>query len=400
MNAPVDSALYSMLPGPRAFMHRVAVSTNAHRHLVINHPHSFVAGLRHAVRRGLLDAHIDPENIVILTIHDDSDVAACVGVHFGQQRLTGAILAGITSPVPKAIVLMATGTQSQSLCDAYAANFRSATDYSHGLTRLVTLMQEAGFREDMTEGASRVITFDGGLRREEMSAYIAFRMVNQSGFGSTGLLSAIVLEFAGFDAEFAERLMLMDASQLLGIQSSLEFLMEEDTLRWQHASWLAGSVSHCSKTPHVLHDCYLAKYSLGDNRELARKRIEARYWRACVREIKPWIEEHRYGVLRVFYSKLNAIAASHPSGMIVIPSLPPHKERYVRPEDIETNNIVGMFKHGILSTSSDLENMALSVCRLIKPVRDAIAHLRAPSVTDLVELVRGVDQWEEARTRY
>lgn len=397
MNAPIDSALYAMLPGPRAFMQKVALSANVHRHLVINHPHSFTLGLRNAVRRGLLDAHIDPEDIVILTIHDDADVAASVGVHFGQQRMTGAVLAGIAGTGPKAVVLMATGKQSQSLCDTYAADFRSASGYSQGMTRLVTLMQEADFREDMTDGASRVITFDGGLLPQEMSAYIAFRMVNRPCFGSTGLLSAIVAEFAGFDAEFAERLMLMDASQLLGIQTGLEMLMEEDPVRWQHASWLAGSVSHCSTIPHVLHDCYLAKYSIGDTREFARKRIEARYWRACVREITPWIEERRHNVLRVFHSKLRAIAIGHPSGMIVIPSLSPYKERHVHPEDVETNNIVGMVRHGVLSVSDGIETMALSVCRRIKPVRDDIAHLRAPSAADLVELVRDVDQWEQAR---
>lgn len=397
MNTSIDSALYAMLPGPCAFIHRVALSANEHRHLVINHPHSISLGLRNAVRRGLLDAHIDPEDVIILTIQDDADVAACVGVHFGHQRMTGAVFAGIGGTAPKAVVLIAVGKQSQSHCDNYAADFRSATAYSHGLTRLVTLMQEADFREDMTDGASRVITFDGGLLPQEMSAYIAFRMVNRPCFGSTGLLTAIVAEFAGFDAEFAERLMLMNTSQLLGIQTCLELLMEEDPLRWRHASWLTGSLSHCSTTPHVLHDCYLAKYGVGDTRELARKRIEARYWRACVREITPWIEERRHNVMSVFRPKLHAIAAGHPSGMIAIPSPSPHKERYVHPEDVETNNIVGMVRHGVLSVDGANEIMALSLCRLIKPVRDDIAHLRAPSATDLVELVSRVDQWAEAR---
>lgn len=200
MNAPIDSALYSMLPGPRAFMQKVTLSANEHRHLVINHPHSFTHGLREAVLRGLLDAHIESQDIIILTIQNDADVAASVGVHFGHQRITGAILASITGTTPKAVVLMAVGKQSQLLCESYAADFRNSTIYSQGLTRLVTLMQEPTLSEG-TDGASRVITFDGGLWPQEMAAYISFRMVNRPRFGSTRLLSAIVAEFAGFDAE-------------------------------------------------------------------------------------------------------------------------------------------------------------------------------------------------------
>jgi hypothetical protein len=394
MIGSIDSALYSMLPGPRAFMYKVASGAHEARHLVINHPNSFTQGLRESVKRGLQDAHI--ENVIVLNIQADADVADNVGVHFEHKRVTGAVLAGIPGSAPIAIVLMAAGKQAQELCEAYAADFQGATGHSQGVVRLVTMMQDALFTSDISDGASKVVTFDGGLKPQEMAAYISFRMVNRPAFGSTGLLSGIVSEFAGFDAEFAERLMLMDCSQLLGIRDYLEMLMEEDPARWRYASWLSGSESTCTATPHVLHDCYVAKYSQGSHRDLARKRVEARYWRACVREITPWIEERRHDVLSIFHPQLRKIAAAHPSGLVPIPC-PPRGDRLVTPEDVETNNIVGMAGKGILSVTNDNERMALSVCRLIKPVRDDIAHLRAPTVTALSELVRGVDNWEVAK---
>jgi hypothetical protein len=346
------------------------------------------------VKRGLHDAHI--ENVIVLNIQADADIADYVGVHFEHKRVTGAVLAGIQGSAPIAIVLMAVGKQAQELCQAYAADFRGATSYSQGVVRLVTMIQDDLFTRDPWDEASKVITFDGGLKPQEMAAYISFRMVNRAGFGSTGLLNGIVSEFAGFDAEFAERLMLMDCSQLLGIKDCLEMLMEENPARWRYTSWLSGSESTCTATPHVLHDCYMAKYSQGSHRDLAKKRIETRYWRACVKEIAPWIEERRHDVLSIFYPQLQKIAAAHPSGLVPIPC-PPREDRLMKPEDIETNNIVGMAGKGILSVTTENERMALSVCRLIKPVRDDIAHLRAPTVTALINLVRGVDSWEAAK---
>jgi hypothetical protein len=394
MIGSIDSALYSMLPGPRAFMHRIASGVHEARHLVINHPNSFTQGLRETVKRGLQDAHI--ESVIVLNIQADADVADNVGVHFGHKRVTGAVLAGISGSAPIAVVLIASGEQAQELCQAYAADFRGATGHSQGVVRLVNLMQDPLLKSSPCDGESKIITFDGGLNPQEMAAYISFRMVNRPGFGSTGLLRGIVTEFAGFDAEFAERLMLMDCSQLLGIKDCLEMLMEEDPARWRYASWLSGSESTCTAMPHVLHDCYVAKYSQGTHRDLARKRVEARYWCACVKEITPWIEERRHDVLSIFHPQLRKIAAAHPSGFVPIPS-PPRADRLVKPEDVETNNIVGMARGGILSITNDNEKMALSVCKLIKPVRDDIAHLRAPTVTALSDLVRGVDNWKLAR---
>lgn len=384
----IDAGLYWMLPGPRGFVHKISTRISKARVLVVNLPKATVPGTRDGIVRGLRDAHIkDP---ILLIIRSGTDIANDVGVHFGGQRMTAAQLAAYQAPAETAVVLQAEDDKAQTMCEQYTEEFMAATGYSHGNVHLVASIHDKGHQGDSEIGNVQLITFDGGLNTDEMDAYVALRMADRTGPGTTRLLRSIVSEFASFDAQFAERLLHLDDSQILAIRDHLSVLLGEDPDRWRTLAWLSGTTSIVTQTPHVLHDFYLSEYGTVRQKSDAKERIARRYWRACLKVISPWLEERRREVIKHFYPQLRQIAANDPNGGIPVP-VGKDKYRYVDPQDVELNNIAGLYgDHKIITTSED-ERKALKICWSTKPVRDDIAHLRAPSTANLVQLISEMD---------
>jgi hypothetical protein len=384
----IDAGLYWQLPGPRAFVQKIASTINSARVLVVNLPHSMVPGTRDGFLRGLHDAHI--REPISITVRRGTDIASDVGMHFDKHRLTGSILAGVRASSETAVVLQAEDSTAQSLCEQYTMEFMTAVPHSHGSVRLVTTIHDPSLQGHSHIGNVQLITFDGGLTPDEMDAYVGLRMISRPGPGSTRLVRTIVSEFAGFDVRFAERLIHLDDSQILGIREQLHQLLGEDPYRWYPLEWLKGSASVVSSVPHVLHDFYLSQHGAVPQKEEAAERISRRYWRACLKAVTPWLEERRNDVLRHFHAQLVEIASKDPSHQIPVP-IGNNKFRHVDPEEVEFNNIVGLHYAKKLHATSAQEQQALRICRSTKYVRDDIAHMRAPQTADLINLITEMD---------
>jgi len=384
--ASIDSPLYWSLPGPREFIQKIATRASASRVLAINTPRRTIAGTWSKVKEGLKNAHI--EQVVELIIRKGTDISEDVGVHLSGGRMTAGQLAAATENMRTAIMLRAEDPEANDLCGQYTAEFLAATGHSQGNIHLVTALHESDYQTDRSAPDVEIIAFDGGVAQEEMDAYVSLRMITRPGPGSTRLARALVSEFAGFDIQLAERLMLLDESQILAIQGILNGFLDEDHGRWRNDSWLDGT--RCSAHPdrHILLDQYLSLNGSVAMREQARARINRRYWKACVKVMTPWIEERRAQVIRPFRSQIDRIATGN-KGKIAIPRS--NKTADIDPEELELNNIVGMYYSKQIKAVTPTEVSALKVCQCVKAVRDNIAHLRAPTSEALVELIYEMD---------
>lgn len=390
----VDTDLYWTLPGPRDFIARVAACASRSRILCLNLPLDLVPGTWEGVRKGLEDAHID--KVQELIIRGGTDIAADVGVHFGQSRVTAEQVASIMADQPSAIILRSIGEEARANCERYAHEFMGAIGEVKGNISLVIGFSEIGMRRDAYDSGIQIIVFDGGLTRDEMDAYVALRMLNRRGPGSTSLTRHIVSEFAGNDVDFAEKLMRLTEDQIVRVIEHLPAMMSDDSERWRTRSWLHRTESVSMSTgAHVLHDRFLMdNAATQEEKNEARKRIEKRYWMACVNALTPWLEERRLQVIGYFNEGLLQIAKEN-DGKIPRPQGKDKQgnERIVHTDmdELEYNNIVGMCAKGILSATTQEQMNALSICKTAKAVRDNVAHLRMPDPEDVIELVRKMD---------
>jgi hypothetical protein len=357
------------------------------RLLAVNLPDYILPGTWDRVRQGLEDGYAD--DVVELVIRSGSDIAIDVGHHFRQSRVTAGKLAGITHDGKRAIVLKADGEEAHKQCRQFGYDFMIATAHTDGNVRLVISLNDPDFGNEGSDDI-QIVSFDGGLTADEMDAYVGLRMIGRAGLGSTRLLKAIVSEFAGFDALFAERLMEIEDHRLVAIRDQLEAIENEQRDRWRVGTWQVGCRSKlCPGETHVLHDTYLAKSGSDISKESARSRIDQRYWRACVKVLTPWMEERRRYVMRFLQKKIDEHAAYN-NGKITVPR-GQISTRDIDPDELEYNNIVGMANNDLLVPSTEEERRAISVCRCVKRVRDDIAHLRAPKSDDVAKMVREMD---------
>lgn len=389
-NTSIDTGLYWSLPGPRALFTRTAEAAVFSRAFWINLPHSPVKGTWEKIKEGLQSANIATP--IDLTIRAGTDIAAEIGVHVRERRITAAQLAMHEAPQKTAVILRAEDDLAKRECDAYALEFMAAlpTAGQQGNMQLVITLHDESFTDDRHDNGLQVIAFDGSLTFDEMDAYVAIRMLDSPGPGSTRLLRRIVSEFAGFDVEMAERLMAMPETQLLLIEDHLANLMAEDVDRWRHKSWLHRTMtSHNHEAAHVLWDMFKTLHGTPAEAAEAETRIKKRYWRACVRTITPWLEERRALVIDCFSGQLKAIAARNEGKF----PRPVNDERTVlmKKEELEFNNIVGMERSGWLSPVTAREQRAFRICKLAKGVRDDLAHLRMPKPRNLAQLVEEMD---------
>ena len=114
-----------------------------------------------------------------------------------------------------------------------------------------------------------------------------------------------------------------------------------------------------------------------------------------MKTISPWLEERRKPVINIFSAQIKAEAARNGG------TIPRHvgkdrngNDRFIQlaPDELEYNNIVGMVRYGKINPTTVEEKCAESVCRFTKGVRDEIAHLRAPSPGDVIDLIREMDR--------
>ena len=393
-NAMIDSNLYWRLPGPRSFITRISEKVLSTRLLWVNLPIHSIPGTWDGVEEGVRHAHID--KVIKLRISGGTDISGEVGVHFDKLRLTAAELILHTADRRSAVILLPQDDDGKANCSKYAGEFMQSIDKGVGNVLLIIGGNEESIIADTSNLGIQVIAFDGGLSQDEMDAYVAIRMLDRPGPGSTRLTRAIVSEFAGFDVELAEQIMQLNESQIVNIMSNLGILMGDSPFRWRYDSWLwLTRSSSTSGMTHTLHDKYLSEHGPISGRSQALDRIKQRYWRACVKTISPWLEERRKAVIGIFGTQIKAEAANN-NGMI--PKFI-GKDRFgndkfaqLDPEEVEYNNIVGMIRHGKLSATTVEEKCAESVCRLTKVVRDEIAHLRAPLPGDVIDLIREMDR--------
>ncbi len=392
--ATIDSLLYWRLPGPRSFITRISEKVLGTRLLCVNLPLHPLPGTWDGVEEGVRHAHIG--NIIKLRIGGGTDIAGEIGVHFGKQRITAAELVLHKADLHSAVILLPQDDEGKRNCSKFVGEFIHAIDKGYGNILLIIGGNEEDLSEDVRDSGIQVIAFDGGLSPDEMDAYVAIRMLDRPGPGSTRLTRAIVSEFAGFDVELAEQIMQLNEDQIVNIMSNLNALMGATPFRWRYDSWLYRTRSvNAEGMTHTLHDKHLSDHGPVDSRDEAVNRIKRRYWKACVKTISPWLEERCKSVINIFAPQIKAIAADN-EGKIPRPIGRDRSgaERIILmdPDELEYNNIVGMVRYGNITSSTMSEKCAESVCRFTKGVRDDIAHLRDPSPGDVRDLIHQMDK--------
>ncbi len=297
------SSIYWMLPGPAAFFDEISRGLTRQQALVVmTHGHG-VLGFTPTFELALASAHFVDESPIRLTVGDGTHLESDIGHHFGHTTIDASRLAGFnTGGRPQVVVLLPKTERAQHKCREYLERFAQASLHEHGTVRLVVGIEAAESAWQRRPGI-QCIAFNGALRPDEMHAYVGMRMLGRNGPGSTRLAQHLVAEFAGFDARFAEELMKLDEWALLGLPESLAQvayqLPASDTV-WREASTEAGSLAIFGDDwhAHVLHEWHLASHD-GPMRPAAAKALRARYWRAALRALMPWLEERRHNILSI-----------------------------------------------------------------------------------------------------
>lgn len=392
----LNTQLYWILPGPSDFAATVAEAVAGSRLTVINLPYEPPQGLWSQILHGAKGAHFDEP--VHLRINEGASIEAEVGAHVDPERahISAHRLATTVLENETLIMLEPKSEIAQQRCERYVSDFFANCEAAagEGNCRLLVTMHERDLPEGRVRGAGQVIRFDGTLDEATMHAFVTLCMNERRGPGSTALLQAIVSAFAGFDPAFASRLMALDESSLLNIRSTLGSLFDEAPERWRTRDWLRGTHSDTRDNSivahHALHDHYLSRHGAPEVASEAARRLDKRYWRACVRAIIPWLEERRMAVLGPFKDQLRE--RSQPSGMLQAP-IGKDRTRDIEPEEVEYNQLTAMVAFDGLQSQTPAQRQALSVARAAKRVRDEIAHVRAPSVEILTDLIRQMDTY-------
>ncbi len=384
----LDMQLYCYLPSARNLTHKVSKYIEASRLLVINMPEYGAGATKGLIKQGLADAHY--EETYHLEIQSGMDLASEIGPLLKKKTLQPSELAAFVTGPRVAVVLHPADKKAHTKCEGYAQEFWTQIDRSSGNVCLIVMMHNDGIDKDMFKKEIKVINFDGGLTEDEMQAYVAIRMIDRPGPGSTNLYRSIVSEFSGFDPLFAEKLIAFDDARILSVQKSLPYLFSDDSVRYSKKSWLQGTKSRNSTTNHVMYDYFMSISGGGEDKDEGARSIDRRYWKACVRSLLPWMEERRLFVINHLLNQLKEISKHEPSRKIPVPR--GSNFTYVAPSDIEYNNIVGLFYNNKIKATSTIEEDAINVCKIAKKVRDDIAHLRAPDPTTIDNLIALMDK--------
>lgn len=385
---PVAVDLYWILPGPVDFIRRIARAATDGQLLFVNLPAKTVPGTWESVSRGLRDAHIDKLNDIRIT--GGNDIAADIGANLGLDRISAEALAGHQAPSRTAFILRTDGTdKARENAEKFTTAFMQTNPVISGNVLLVVSISNDDLARDAQMDNVHVVAFDGGLSPDEMDAYVSLRMMDRPGPGSTRLLRSIVAEFAGFDVELAEQMLAMEEAQLLAIRDHLPEIVSQYPDRGRTSRWSERTMSLSRPdATHVFHDFYLSRHGTAVQKKLASWNIDSRYWRATVKTITPWLEERRRRVLGMLDRDLLRILKEN-NGFI--PKATQTRMEQMKLENLEYNNIVGMVASGMITPQTAKEKAAVDVCRIVKRVRDEIAHMRPPTSSDIDEMIRRMD---------
>ncbi|MBP6892928.1 MAG: hypothetical protein KBC94_00780 [Pseudacidovorax sp.] len=370
-------ALYWSLPGPSRFTSELAHSLDSTAVLVIRIDSSHVTGIRHALREALTSACPAPERVEFVELDEGSHLESDVGHHFGRATVSALELARWSAPPRTTIVLTPRTARARERCRAYLEEY--AYELIPGqkcTTRLVLVWHSSD--DALTPKVGQRVSFDGALSPDEMHAYVSLRMLGQRGPGTTSLSRHLVTEFAGPDALLAEELMRLRHEELLRLPNSLSLV-----------SSLVGPDAGTA----TLRDWEVSR-SPGPEAKAARNRIDSMYWRACVRSLLPWLEERRRPIIERL--RLTLEDYLYPTGGVWKKPNPwqQHKSVDIRIDDLEFNDVVAMSHYPadpLAPVDAEAQRL-VTACKFAKRVRDALAHLRSPTVEDIEGMVRTFDE--------
>lgn len=377
--AQISVPIYWSMPGPTAFLAELGHSLEANPAMTICLQRGAVAGAQSVINDALRRSCHEPERVVFLDVNEGSHIESDVGHHFQKGKLSAMQLAHWSAPPRVTVVLTPYSARASERCRAFFDEF--VTERAMVSTSCVRLVVVWSVVADPLAPASPCeLRFHGTLSEDEMHAYVTQRSVGNRGPGSTSLARHLVIEFAGTDPLVAEELMALHPNALLELPDSLASIPIRD-----------GSADQASG---ALRD-WLAVRAQSAWSASAKKRLERRYWRACVRALLPWIEERRLPVIDKLRGSLEDYL--YPTKGVWKKALPwrPDQFQDIAIDDLEFNDIVAMSHRDAADPFKGLDdraNAALAACLKVKRVRDAIAHMRPPGAGDIREMIRILDE--------
>lgn len=384
----IETRLYWQLPGPQKFIQQIGKSLNEGRGLWVNLPNTLgIGGIKEAIKEGTRNLHFDDP--IELTINSGVDIAADVGFHFNKKRIEASQLAEEKRQHDIAIILLPEDDKAQEKCTKFLAEFLKTAEKITGNVQLITVMSQEPECLILPYNKERMVSFDGGLTQGEMEAYVRLRMINRTGPGPSRLYQTIISEFAGFDVSFAERLISLSDDKIINIRSHLKHIASDDARRWSKDSWVNGTRSLVTPDHHVLREQYFVNYGNDQDAKYYESRINQRFWRACLKEITPLIEQKKHELIAPFLPQIQALASGNSQDLIKVPR--GNRDQFIPIDELEISNIVGMVKGNEIKATSPGEKAALAICYLAKRVRDPIAHMRAPKVEEVIDLLNQLD---------
>lgn len=419
----VASALFWMLPGPSAFLERLAGLLNGHRAVAIHLSERTVLGHHGLIDRALARCHIEGPAPLMLRVHDASQIECDVAQHLcaneGQRQVAGLGLAdwhtrqrrsGGDTVAPSTFVLRPRGEAALASAWSYLRDFVDALAGSSGNTRLILVRIDNDPEWSASElgplrasGQFQAVAFDGALGQEEMRAYLGMRLaIAGSGedkrsatalfeFPKRRLARSLIAEYAGFDAHFAEALMRMSEPELMALPESLGVLcarLPVSDAVWRQTSEQAGTITQIDGqfVVHTLHEWHLSRHP-GPLQEVAKRDLQRRKWRAYMSALMPWFEEMRHELI----SELRSLLLSHLAGTqgerVRVDERNGRQWR-TAVDDLECGDVAAMTKEDPpLKGQTSRERTALSLCHRIARVRNEIAHLRPPKTDEIQTLI-------------
>lgn len=377
--AQVSVPIYWAMPGPASFLSDLGHLLDSHRALTVCLEREAVAGDHDVIIDAFKRACHEPEQVVFLDVHEGSHIESDIGHHFGLMKLSAMQLAHRSQPPRVTVVLTPFSARANERCRTFFTEFvNESAGVLGGCVRLVVVWSLLA--DPLPPKSPCELRFDGTLSEDEMHAYVTQRMVGRRGPGSTSLARHLVIEFAGTDPLAAEELMTLHPNALLQLPDSLGSIPLKG----------ASSVKATGALKDWLDVRAQAAGSAG-----ASKRLEQRYWRACVRALLPWIEERRLPVIDKLRDSLEDYLFPT-QGVWKKPSpWRPGQYQHIAIDELEFNDIVAMSHREVADPFKGLDakaSSALTACLRVKKVRDAIAHMRPPAAADICEMVRIVDE--------
>lgn len=416
--------LFWMLPGPSAFMENVTALFSRQRAVAVHLNERTVLGHHLLADRALGQSHFEGGPPVMLRVHDASQIDCDIAQHLflgdGRKHIRPLVLAewhtrahqehtGQVSP--HTFVLIPRGAQALQAAWAYLIEFAKALPSSSGNTRLILIRVDndptwdAKTLRDARDGAwLETAFFDGALNSDEMSAYLGMRMSLTGGDGSQNdvlsfpmkrLARALVGEFAGFDAHFAEGLIRMSDEELMGLPRTLGALASRlavcDTV-WRQAS---TATVQSDEQVHTLYLWHLASHA-GPHQKLAEQELNRRTWCAQLFSLMPWFEQLRHHLIAKLRPLLNTHLASTNGFKVRIS--PYNNREYRTPiEELECNDIASMARgDDPIKPRTPVERAALDLCGRVGRVRNEIAHMRSPMLQEIWDLISSLEAYRAA----